>query len=212
MDGHEFDDLVRRLSVARLTRVSVLRGLAAGALAGVIGPKAGAAQVTSEEPGCRGEGTICEGGQRFCCAGLVCNGFENPTRCRLCGALNQLCCEGGLCNAGLTCVNNTCVPAAPGGGGGGGGAVSPPAAAAAFRCTSDAQCSAQNGSAAPFCNTSTGVCFAVRGLNCKSGETPQHCCNRSVRRGCNRKQQTSHARRNYLQRGKRRCKKLLSGA
>jgi hypothetical protein len=179
--------------------------LAAGALASVVSTKAGVEQVAQAQASCRAEGVICEGGSQVCCAGLVCNGSENPTRCRLCGALGQLCCTNGVCNTGFTCVNGTCQAAAGGGGGGAGGG------GAAFRCTTNAECSARNGSVAPFCNVNTGVCVALQGLNCKSGQTPQQCCNRSVRKGCKGKQQSSKHRRNCLQRGKKRCKRLLAG-
>ena len=149
---------------------------------------------------CRGEGQICEGGAEKCCGGLVCNGLENPTRCRACGLKGQLCCAGPACTAPFVCVNNTCVVDTGGGGGGGGGAV-------VGRCTSDADCPGG------FCNThnrcSASASRACK--NCRSGETPQQCCNRSVKKGCKRKQQTSHAKKNCLKKGKKRCRNLLAG-
>ncbi len=268
MDGQRFDDLVKQLCSKRLSRVNVLRGVAAGVLAAATGAKVSAAQVIQAPP-CRDEGSNCEGGGQTCCAGLVCNGLENPTKCRVCGgsgqfccttdpacntpgeiclpsgtcgpantppcgaanqiccppnnacvaplicqggtcqpgaacgAQGQACCPGNLCSTGLTCSNGTCQPISGGGGGGGGGG-------AAFSCTSNAQCAALS-STAPFCNTSTGTCFGLQGLQCKSGELPAQCCNRSVKKGCNRKQQTAHARKNCLKKGKKRCKALLAG-
>ena len=203
MDGQRFDDLVKRLCSRRLSRVNMLRGLAAGAMAAATGAKVGAdqvatGQVTQEAPPCRGAGSNCEGGGQTCCAGLVCNGGENPTKCRPCGAEGQLCCPGFTCPAPLICVGNACVQQGAGGGGGAGGGV-------AVRCTSNADCPGG------FCNTTTGQCFVIQGLNCRSGETPAQCCNRSVKKGCKRKQQTAHARENCLRKGKKRCRSLLAG-
>ena len=80
LDGQRFDDLVKRFGTTRLTRVSVIRGVAAGALAAVTGVKAGSDRtVEAQGSSCRGEGVNCEGGAQVCCAGLVCNGLENPT-------------------------------------------------------------------------------------------------------------------------------------
>jgi hypothetical protein len=269
MDGHEFDDLVRHLGTARLTRVRMLRGLAAGALASVIGTKVGVDQVAQAQGGqCRGEGVNCEGGGQVCCPGTVCNGLENPTKCRVCGGPGQLCCAGGTCTAttdvclpsgtcgpavttpcgqageaccppngacvsplicqgdicqagaacgaqgqaccagglcatGFTCSNGTCQPFSISGGGSGG-------SVSVFRCGSNAECAARS-AAAPFCDTANGQCFGIRGLNCKSGESPQQCCNRSVKKGCNRKQQSHHAKKNCLKKGKKRCRNLLAG-
>ena len=90
MDGQRFDDLVKQFGTTRLTRVSVIRGLAAGALAAVTGVKAGSERtVEAQGSTCRGEGVICEGGAQVCCANLVCNGLENPTRCRACGGCDH---------------------------------------------------------------------------------------------------------------------------
>jgi len=105
-----------------------------------------------------------------------------------CGGLNETCCANEpRCDVGTTCVNNTCVltPAAP--------------------CTDSTQCPAGS-----VCNTTTGQCI-VLGLVCKSGETAQQCCIRSVKKGCKRKQQSAHARKTCLKRGKRRCNSLLGG-
>ena len=49
------------------------------------------------------------------------------------------------------------------------------------------------------------------GLRCKTNETPLKCCFRAVAKGCRRKQQSNKARKNCLKRGKKRCKKLLTG-
>ena len=98
----------------------------------------------------------------------------------------------------MSCQNGTCQPT-PGGGCG---------SVTTFRCTTNADCVQ---STAPFCDTATGTCFGVRGLNCKSGETPQQCCNRSVKKGCSRKQQSAHARKNCKKKGKKRCNALLAG-
>jgi hypothetical protein len=210
MDGERFDDLVRRLSTTRLSRSRALRGVAGGVTALLTGAALGStetaarARVRSErrtvraQAQCKGEGENCEGGPEKCCGGLVCNGFENPTKCRLCGLEGQLCCAGFTCTAPFFCANNTCVAGGGFGGGGGGGA-------GLVRCTSDAQCPGG------FCNLSTGQCFVIQGLSCKSGETPQQCCNRSVKKGCQRKQQTNHAKKNCLKKGKRRCRSLLAG-
>jgi hypothetical protein len=199
MDGERFDDLIRRLYTARLSRVNALRGVAGGVAAVLTGAALGSTATAARarvraQAQCRGEGQICEGGAEKCCGGLVCNGLENPTRCRLCGLEGQLCCAGAACTPPFVCVGNTCVA----GGGAGGGA-------GLFRCTSDAQCPGG------FCNLSTGQCFVIRGLSCKSGETPEQCCNRSVKKGCQRKQQTNHAKKNCLRRGKKRCRSLLAG-
>jgi hypothetical protein len=83
-------------------------------------------------------------------------------------------------------VGGTCVSLQPGG-----------------ICTTDADCPAGS-----VCVNGACVSF---GLACKSGETALACCNRSVKKGCNRKQQSSHARRNCRKKGKRRCNALLSG-
>ena len=202
MDGDRFDDLIRRVYTSRLSRVNALRGVAAGVAAVLAGGALGTketeakARVRAQAPQCRGEGEGCEGGAEKCCPGTVCNGLENPTKCRVCGLEGQLCCTGTTCTAPFICVNNTCVVNTGGGGGGGAGVVT---------CTSDADCPGG------FCNLSTGQCFVIQGLNCRSGETPQQCCNRSVKKGCNRKQQTQHAKRNCLKKGKKRCKNLLAG-
>ena len=67
MDGERFDSLVKRVFARKLTRVSLLRGVAGGAVASVAG--------TSLRPGraalaqsCRSEGQNCEGGGQICCA------------------------------------------------------------------------------------------------------------------------------------------------
>ena len=136
----------------------------------------------------------CEPGEGdFCEEGAVCDPSEGPDgTCVACGGRGQLCCEeGDECDNPLICLaNGTC----------GEGTPSPPPPG---RCTSDLQCPGG------FCRN--GQCFFIQGLRCKSGETPEKCCIRSVKKGCKRKQQTGHARQNCLKRGKKRCKKLLRG-
>ena len=73
-------------------------------------------------------------------------------------------------------------------------------------CTSDAECTL----VAPFCDVANGRCFSI-GINCKSGDRPQRCCRRAVKKGCDRKQQSNHAKKNCLKKGKNRCNRLLAG-
>lgn len=322
MEDQRFDELTKRLCTTRLTRLSVLRGLAAGAVAVVTGAKVGSSRTVSAAAGtCREVGHPCQGNQNCCpniescevvgpgsakrcanktdcgaitqpccngdcqaglecdpetnicvdpdteCGGVgqeccepndtcdpggVCDGSqgENGT-CVECGTEGKPCCENDTCNTGeLTCATGTCVECGdvtepccedefcnPGGICNNNGICVPPAAncgqlnqpccdgnqcaqgrcingtcqnpgpAPATSCTSGAQCPA----VAPFCNTGTGQCVSIGGLRCKSGETAQKCCNRSVKKGCNRKQQTAHAKKNCLKKGEKRCKKLLAG-
>lgn len=116
-----------------------------------------------------------------CLSGLTC---DDATTCQRCGSEGELCCGGTACNAGFVCVGTTCQASAPQG------------------CTTDEQC--PEGS-----RCIDGTCVAF-GLKCRTGETPQHCCNRSVKKGCKRKQQSAHARKNCLRKGKKRCKRLLA--
>jgi len=136
----------------------------------------------------------CEPGEGdFCDEDAVCDPNEGPDgTCVACGGRGQLCCdEGEQCENPLICLGDgTC----------GEGTPSPPPPGG---CTSDQQCSGG------FCRS--GQCFFIQGLRCRSGETPQKCCNRAVKKGCRRKQQTAHARQNCLKKGKKRCKKLLRG-
>jgi hypothetical protein len=198
MDGQRFDELVKRITTTRLTRVSVLRGVAASALAALTGA-AGAGRIVEVEAAqkCRNAGQTCEGSNPNCCPGTVCDVTNNPTTCQPCGAQDQLCCPGFTCPAPLVCVGNRCVAQGAGGGGGIGGA--------AVRCTSNADCPGG------FCNTGTGQCFVIQGLSCRSGESADTCCRRSVKKGCKRKQQTAHARQNCQKKGKKRCASLLRG-
>src|SRR5215212_8251473 len=99
--------------------------------------------------------------------------------CQPCGVEGGICCGGTACNTGFQCVGGTC--------------VSLPATV----CTTEADCPAGS-----VCVDGTCVSF---GLACKSGETAQQCCNRSVKKGCKRKQQTAHAHKNCLKEGKKRC-------
>lgn len=146
-----------------------------------------------------GAGLECEGGfcvvpcgaqDEICCSNdacgpnLTCTG-ESGT-CQACGGDGEICCAGTACDAPLQCISGTCTSLAPGG-----------------NCTSDADCPAGS-----VCSNGTCVSF---GLACKSGETALACCNRSVKKGCKRKQQSAHARRNCLKKGKKRCRLLLAG-
>ncbi len=130
----------------------------------------------------------CGGSSQICCANnacgpnLTCTG--DPARCQPCGAETQICCAGNACNAPLLCAGGVCQPGVPGGG-----------------CTTDDQCPAGS-----VCDSGTCVSF---GGGCQSGETPFQCCIRSVKKGCTRKQQSGHARKNCLRKGKRRCNELL---
>ena len=132
---------------------------------------------------CGAQDEICCGGDA-CGPNLTCTG--DPGTCQSCGSEGGICCAGTACDAPFQCVNGTCVTIAPSG-----------------PCTSDADC--PSGS---VCDNGTCVSF---GLACKSGETALACCTRSVRTGCKRKQQSGHARKNCLKKGKRRCKSLLDG-
>lgn len=132
----------------------------------------------------------CGGQDELCCSGdacgpnLTCTG--DPGTCQPCGGDGEICCAGTACDAPLQCISGTCASLTPGG-----------------NCSSDADC--PSGS---ICSDGTCVSF---GLACKSGETAQACCNRSVNKGCKRKQQSGHARKTCRKRGKRRCKSLLDG-
>ena len=179
MDDQRFDDLVRRLGTERLTRASALRGLVAGAVAALTGAAVGSGQtVIAQEGTCQVLGAMCEGGRQECCPGTVCNGLENPTRCRLCGVSGEFCCTSDTpCMVpGEVCLPNATCGVPPGGGG-----------------------------------SVTLHQRTIGGLRCKSGETPKRCCMRSVKKGCNRKQSTNHAKQNCLKKGKKRCRKLLAG-
>jgi hypothetical protein len=134
-------------------------------------------------PPCGGETEICCGNDA-CGPKLTCTG--NPGTCEPCGGDGQICCAGTACDAPFQCVNGTCVSFQPGG-----------------ICATDADCPAGS-----VCIDGTCVSF---GLTCKSGETAMQCCVRSVKKGCKRKQQSKHARKNCLKKGKRRCNALLSG-
>jgi len=116
MDGERFDRLTKQLSTTRLTRLSVIRGLAVGAVAAVSGTAIGADRAMAAQ--CKKEGQICEGGPDKCCPGTVCNGGENPTKCRACGGSGQFCCTSTTpCTApGEVCLpGGICGPAACGG-------------------------------------------------------------------------------------------------
>jgi hypothetical protein len=194
MDGRQFDALVKRLATTRLTRLQALRGVAASAaaLAGVrLAPVS-----TEAAKQCRSVGQTCEGSNPNCCPGTVCSVAQNPTVCVTCGAATQPCCAGFTCSEGLVCQNDVCVAGGAGGGGGGAGSA----------CTSNANCPA----AAPFCDLASGFCFSI-GLSCKTGETPEACCRRTVKKSCARKQTSKHAKQNCLKRGKKRCTNLLRG-
>jgi len=220
--GKRFDDLVKQIGTARLTRVSVIRGFAAAAVAALSGPVIDADRTVSAQE-CTAEGDICEvgGGEQCCpgmeciCPGMACNQRDNPARCRACGGSGQLCCTTTTpCIVpGETCLpNGTCGVAQ--GDGGDGGTVPPPSGGGAGTvtflppsgCTSDAQCTL----VAPFCDVANGRCFSI-GINCKSGENPERCCRRAVKKGCNRKQQSNRAKKNCLKKGKKTCNKLLAG-
>src|SRR5829696_3628224 len=115
MEDQRFDDLVKRLCTTRLTRMSVLRGLAAGAVAAVAGVKVGAGRSVSAAAGtCRNLGHPCEGNQD-CCAGIeFCDvtGPGNAKRCVStpnCGGLSEACCAENTCDLGLECNGTICV-------------------------------------------------------------------------------------------------------
>ena len=67
MDGERFDAFVKQVFARKLTRVSVLRGVAAGAVASVAGAAFGSGRTALAQTGqCREEGDICEGGSQEC--------------------------------------------------------------------------------------------------------------------------------------------------
>jgi hypothetical protein len=57
---------------------------------------------------------------------------------------------------------------------------------------------------------SNGQCIAFA-IKCRSGETAEQCCFRSVKAGCKRKQSTKHAKKNCRRKGKKNCNALLAG-
>ena len=223
MHGKRFDDFVKQIGTARLTRVRVIRGFAAAAVAALSDAVIEADQTVSAQDGtCTAEGDICEvgGGEPCClgeciCPGMACNQRDNPARCRACGGSGQFCCTmtTPCIVPGETCLpNGTCGVAQ--GDGGDGGTVPPPSGGGAgiviflppSGCTSDAQCTL----VAPFCDVANGRCFSI-GIRCKSGDSPQRCCRRAVEKGCNRKQQSHHAKKKCLKKGKQTCNRLLAG-
>ena len=116
MDGERFDRLTKQLSTRRLTRLSVIRGLAVGAAAAFTGTTISTDRAMAQQ--CKREGQNCEGGPEKCCPGTVCNGGENPTKCRACGGSGQFCCVSTTpCTApGETCLpGGICGPAPCGG-------------------------------------------------------------------------------------------------
>ncbi len=116
MDAERFDRLTKQLSTTRLTRLSVIRGLAVGAAAALTGTTISTDRAMAGR--CKREGQICEGGPEQCCPGTVCNGGENPTKCRDCGESGQFCCVSTTpCTApGETCLpGGICGPAPCGG-------------------------------------------------------------------------------------------------
>jgi hypothetical protein len=132
----------------------------------------------------------CEG--EFCESDAVCDPTEGPDgTCVACGALGQPCCEppDAPCDAGGTCNGTICVATPPG--------PTPAQTCPAVPCPAGQVCS-------------NGQCFNF-GVSCKSGETALKCCERSVKKGCGRKQSSAHARKNCLRKGKRRCTSLLGG-
>src|SRR5215210_4216876 len=109
MEDQRFDDLVKRLSTTRLTRMSVLRGLAAGAVATVAGTASGSNRsAVAQDERCQLPGETCEGASQKCCPGTICNPAGGPsTRCVSCGAPGEFCCTGTTPCQGQ---NNVCLP------------------------------------------------------------------------------------------------------
>jgi hypothetical protein len=155
------------------------------------------------EPCC--DGTTCDS------TGLICINDA----CTPCGGLGQPCCNGD-CGAGLNCgANDICVAC---------GTIGQPCCDTAPLCT-QGSCHGQTCEAPPappstcptvpcpagsVCNTESGICL-VFGITCRTGETAEQCCLRAVRKGCKRKQSSSHARKNCTKKGKKRCNLLLHG-
>jgi hypothetical protein len=220
MDGERFDRLTKQLSTRRLTRLSVIRGLAVGAAAALTGTTISTDRAMAQQ--CKREGQNCEGGPEKCCPGTVCNGGENPTKCRACGGSGQFCCVSTTpCTApGETCLpGGICGPAPCGGTG-------EPCCETGDECTAPEDICLSNDTCGPegscggngqpccpgdICNESGQVCLpndtcgTLPGVECKTGETALECCIRAVKGPCNRKQSSPTARRNCKRRGRKRC-------
>ena len=126
MDGKRFDDLTKAMSGVRPSRRAMLRGLAGGALAGVLGGRAlgaSAQDVTIQGDAiCEGREVICSsaGGPGFNCAdGCVCarntngekqcvDGLADTCRGRTRCQRNRDCDDGQVCIRVAGCSGSAC--------------------------------------------------------------------------------------------------------
>jgi hypothetical protein len=224
MDGERFDRLTKQLSTTRLTRLSVIRGLAVGAAAAFTGTTIGGDRAMAQQ--CGSAGDICEGGGgQECCPGTVCNGLENPTRCRACGGSGQFCCTSTTpCTApGENCLpDGTCGEPPCGGSGQRCCETGEECTEPGDVCLSNGTCGTVEcgGNGQPccqpgdVCNEQGQVCLGNDtcgniGVECKTGETALECCIRDVKRACNRRWNNRNAKRNCKTLGKNRCRKAF---
>ena len=164
---------------------------------------------------CGGESQVCCAGSSPCGDGLVCAG----NKCVPCGGVGEVCCQTDpACDSSnLVCIaDRTCAPC----GQEGQVCCANNACAAPLTCLANSTCGTSSGPPAPAtcpgvpCPEGTvcvnGQCVSF-GIACKSGETAEQCCFRSVKKGCKRKQASSHAKKNCRRKGKKRCNQLLAG-
>ena len=111
MDEKRFDELVKQLCTTRLTRVSMIRGLAAGAVAALTGAAVSPGHtVAAPDKPCGVAGDKCEGSSQTCCAGFICDPRGGPaTVCVACGDEGDVCCAQGGCLDPFECIGGECV-------------------------------------------------------------------------------------------------------
>ncbi len=126
MDGSRFDQLARHLSTTRITRLTALRGLAAGALASAVG-----IGLTTEEVGAKKKGRRKPKKVKVCFWSASGGTQGKVKKSKLAGLLSSnTCARQGDCTGTNPCAAGTVPPPPPG--------TVPPAGGG---CTSNAQCS-----------------------------------------------------------------------
>ncbi len=148
MDGSKFDELIKRLSMKRVNRLTALRGLAVGAVAGLTGVDFGAEEVEAARSGkCKQNPGECQTCKRGNCRRKR-NGKKRCNRGKIQSKANGTPCSVGTCQNGVCQSSGTTTTTTT----------------SANQCTGNAQC-------AQFQACVSGRCQACTSFNqCAAGE------------------------------------------